>query len=83
MRRAHDVHACRATAQGMHTDRLFTVCYLPLAFLTLLLSTVIHNERTARRRVLVSFSLFFLTVLAVPLVCQYPDLSIIVRCFTD
>ena len=57
----------------MHTDRLFTVCYLPLAFLTLLLSTVIHNERAARRRALVSFSLFFLTVLAVPLVRQYPD----------
>lgn len=56
----------------MHTDRLFTVCYLPLAFFTLLLSTVFHNERTARRRVLVSFSLFFLTVLAVPLVRLYP-----------
>ncbi len=56
----------------MHTDRLFTVCYLPLAFFTLLLSTVIHNERTARRRVLVSFGLFFLTVLAVPLVRAQP-----------
>ena len=75
--RAHDLHACRATAQGMHTDRLFTVCYLPLAFFTLLLSTVIHNERTARRRVLVSFSLFFLTVLAVPLVRQFSDTNFI------
>ena len=59
----------------MHTDRLFTVCYLPLAFFTLLLLTVLHNQRTSRLRVLVSFGLIFLTVLAVPLVCFLPNSS--------
>ncbi|KAK9832590.1 hypothetical protein WJX81_002002 [Elliptochloris bilobata] len=57
-----------STYPGLHTDRLFTVCYLPLAFLTLVVSTVLHDHSSARLRVLVSFGAFFLTVLAVPLI---------------
>ncbi len=52
----------------MHTDRLFTVCYLPLAFFTLVLVTALHSHSRTRVRVLTSFSAFFLAVLAVPLV---------------
>ncbi len=52
----------------MHTDRLFTVCYLPFTFFFLVLLTLLHNHRRARNRVLVSFGAFFVSVLAVPLV---------------
>ena len=62
-----------AVVKGRHADRLFTVCYLPVQLLILLIMIVYDLHLPLRPRITLGFATFVLVMPAVvPLVSRAP-----------
>jgi len=59
-------------AQGVHVDRLITVCYLPFNLIVLALLIHYHGVISARLRVVAGFAVFTLAAAAMPLLDSFP-----------
>lgn len=58
------------TSQGRHTDRLITVCYLPVTLVMLLVMIHYNHHTNLKVRVLMGMAGFVCAMIAVPLVRQ-------------
>ena len=56
------------TLQGRHTDRLITVCYLPVTLVMLLVMIHYNHHTNLKVRVLLGMAGFVCAMVAVPLV---------------
>ena len=60
----------RMRAQGSHPDRLFSICYLPVNLLTMVLLVYFIDRVNMHARIVGGLLIFFISVLAMPIVSR-------------